>query len=134
MFADRQGFTLIELLVVMSIIATLSGLMLTASMASRKTARDGRRKADLEQIRSALEMCFSKDNVYPAAIYANVTCVDTYLPNTPKDPLTKTNYIYQLSGATYKLCAGLEIGGVTGKCLGVTCRTGVVCNYEVANP
>ncbi len=117
----NKGFTLVELLVVMTIVAILAGLALTSYQGARKNARDGKRKADLEQIRSALEMCYADEGSYPTSIYASVSCGgQTYLSSTPKDPITDAKYSY-LPGATfvtYQLCASLEMTG----------------NYCVANP
>lgn len=130
----KKGFTLIELLVAMTIIAVLSGLALVSFQGARKTARDGKRKTDLEQIRSALEMCYADTNNYPGTIYNDVSCtVDsttrTYLSGTPKDPATNGNYYYDGSaGTSYRLCATLETGGTD------TCTGCPACNYKVTNP
>jgi general secretion pathway protein G len=117
-------------MVVMTIISVLLGLTLTGFLASRKTARDGKRKSDLEQIRSALEMCYSEDNVYPptGSIDSSVTCVggQPYLNPTPKDPSTEENYYYSSTGATYTLCATLEASSPDD--------CGENGNYQVTNP
>jgi len=104
-----RGFTLIELLVAMTIIAVLSGLALVSYQGARKTARDGKRKVDLETIRSALEMCYADTNSYPSSITGSVSCGDkTYLSPTPIDPSTKDDYDYSPGDSTYSLCASLE--------------------------
>ena len=51
--ACERGFTLIELLIVIVIIGILMSVLLVSYQGTRRTARDGKRKADLEQIRSA---------------------------------------------------------------------------------
>jgi len=61
----RRGFTLIELMVVLTVIGVLMGLALVSHQGARKSARDGKRKADLEQIRSALEMYRADKEEYP---------------------------------------------------------------------
>lgn len=124
----KHGFTLIELLVAMTIIAVLAGLGLVSYQGARKSARDGRRKTELEEIRSALEMYRSDNNNYPGTLgplsgYTEV----------PSDPLSDRQYAYSYnSGAdTYTLCAALEAGGgsVTG-CGSCT----ITCNYKTTNP
>ena len=129
---NKKGFTLIELLTTMTIIAVLLGLALVSFQGARKSARDGKRKADLEQIRSALEMCYADDNQYPGSITGNVTCVvsnRTYLDPTPTDPSTGEDYYYDSpTGAYYTLCATLEvINPYEDSC-------GAEGNYEVTNP
>lgn len=135
----KNGFTLTELLVVMAIIAILAGLTLTGYQVARKAARDGRRKSDLEQVRSALEMCRTDTGSYPAGpLYSgnNITCgVNTYL-QIPNDP-SQYRYYYTTTAAGYVLCAYLETGGGSTSC-GTNCTvTGgpaVACNYQVIQP
>lgn len=133
----KNGFTLIELLVVMTIFAILMGLAMTSYQSARRAARDGRRKTDLEQIRSALEMCYADnpDTGYPVGIYDNITCgTKTYFSGTPKDPVYQTQYYYSRpTASTFELCAYLEVG-VAGSCGTVSCGSQGTCNYKVTNP
>jgi prepilin-type N-terminal cleavage/methylation domain-containing protein len=136
-----HAFTLIELLVVITIIGILMGLLLVAYQGTRKSARDGKRKADLEQIRSGLEMCRSDQGNYPIGTNpqsggkiggGTINCAN-YLPLLPKDPLDPT-YLYPYSssdGITYTLCASLETGGTATGCIG---SCGATCNWKVTNP
>jgi general secretion pathway protein G len=131
----RKGFTLVELLVVISLIGILASLLIVSLEGSRKSARDGRRKADLEQIRTALEM-YRRDsttNSYPTSPLTTATGFSNYLPNIPIDPLTTTPYSYTPGTGTYTLCASLEGGGSTVTGCG-SCGTGYTCNYKVTNP
>lgn len=133
----RNGFTLIELLVAMTIVAVLLSISLVSYQGARKSSRDGKRKADLEQVRSALEMCRTDAGSYPAVIYNDITCgtpAKTYLSGTPKDPSTGSNYYYSGATNTYTLCAYLEVGGADGVCGTASCGTGKTCNYQVTNP
>lgn len=133
---NGAGFTLIELLTTMTIIAVLAGLALVSFQGAKKTARDGRRKADLEQIRSALEMCYADTNVYPLTgqIDTSVSCGGkTYLSPISKDPVTNFNYYYTSSGTIYTLCALLE-GNAPNNCPGSDCGGGKTCNHKVTNP
>lgn len=145
-FANRQGFTLIELLVAMTIMAVLMGIALVSYQGARKAARDGKRKADLEQIRSALEVYRSDCRTYPlgqslpsplVGISPPCPSADVYLQEVPLDPLNPTK-TYSYSGLinSYILCASLEnpVAGADitgcGSCGGL----GEVCNYKVINP
>lgn len=132
----KLGFTLIELLVVITIIGILMGLLLVAFQGTRKSARDGKRKADLEQIRSALEMCRSDKGSYAVGSSlpsgGGIDC-SNYLPSVPTDPLSPT-YSYPYIGAanTYTLCAYLETG--SGTVTGCGSCGASTCNWKVTNP
>jgi len=143
-----KGFTLIELLVTISIIAILMSLALVSYESSRKSARDGRRKTDLSQIQSALEMCRADCGSYPvSAISSGGTITSsgcgcssgsvTYM-TIPADPLTTRRYYYApvLSGTmanSYCLYAALE--GAGGFACGAgNSNCGSACNYSVAQP
>jgi general secretion pathway protein G len=133
----KKGFTLIELLVAMTVIAVLTGMALVSFQGSRQSARDAKRKADLEQIRSALEMCRSDTNAYPATIPVPTgNLCYPYLGSKPSDPKSGQTYYYSGSNNAYTLCAALEIGGIAGSCGTNNCGTvgTVTCNYIVRNP
>jgi len=154
-----QGFTLIELLVVMAIIGLLVGISLFALAGARESARDGRRKSELETIRSALELYKADCNIYINASGNVGTVLDTesgagvrligsgspstclasnvYLEKIPNDSLTGVNYYYSGNGTTYQLCAKLEQPPTPAdSCSGGAnnCGTGATCNYRVNNP
>ena len=61
---NNLGFTLIELLVVISIIGFLATAAMVAFNSARMKARDTKRKADLTQIRKALEMLYVDQGTY----------------------------------------------------------------------
>ena len=61
----KSGFTLIELLVVTSIIALISSILLVALNNARVLARDVVRKADLNQLATALELFYDTYGLYP---------------------------------------------------------------------
>jgi prepilin-type N-terminal cleavage/methylation domain-containing protein len=109
-----NGFTFVELLVVISII----GIIFAAGVASFTSltvrSRDTRRKADLEVIRQALEMCRSLTGIYPTDIVDDVTCSAggaVLLARTPTDPKpcgtpAVSTYTYSRSTSTvYTLSA-----------------------------
>lgn len=60
-----SGFTLIELLVVIAIIGLLSTLGIVAMGTARAKARDAKRVADIQQIRTALGMYSNENNSFP---------------------------------------------------------------------
>ena len=139
----KKGFSLIELVVVMAVMGVLMALVLPSITRSRAAARDGKRKADLESARAALEV-YRGDQPVPAYPVATGNpprasgVVGGYLPSWPTDPLTNRNYRYVQtgSGSGYALCALLETetGVTTVNCNGAgNCGGSVVCNYEVTN-
>ncbi|TSC53516.1 MAG: general secretion pathway protein G [Microgenomates group bacterium LiPW_16] len=107
-----HGFTLVELMIVISIISILVSLGATNYVQQMKKARDGERKTELEQIRSALEMCRADTGSYPAtgsfSFGGTLTCGgNTYMNPVPTDPKNSSPYIYTYSGGgnSYTLCA-----------------------------
>jgi len=146
----NSGFTLIELLVVIAIIGILLAIATFGMAGARADSRDAKRKADLETIRSGLELYKSDCNKYPDTadfpdageplVGTDTTgaCLTTnkYIEVTPGDPVPADNRIYYYNydsvNRTYELCAALE-GGGSGSCSG-SCGTGISCNYRVRNP
>ncbi len=119
-----KGFTLIELLVVVAIIGILSSVVLASLNSARAKARDVRRKADLVQIRTALELYYHTNGSYPLPSpgwWGGATTgpcgpgnsttyiaglVPTYIPTLPVDPNATadcTGYLYASDGNNYKL-------------------------------
>lgn len=94
----NSSFTLIEILVVATIIALLTSIGVVSYTQFSKQSRDAKRKADLEQIRAAVEMYRSNDstNSYPPYNVVTAGCVTSdingdcggsvYLQIVPKDP------------------------------------------------
>jgi general secretion pathway protein G len=147
-----KGFTLIEVLVVAGIIAVLSVVGVTSYTSINMRSRDAKRKSDLEQVRSALEMYRTDTGSYPGSGVAfallnglKPTLVDgspSYMPSIPQDPRstsdTPTYYWYSPLGTTapfygYCLCAKLESELlISGSCGGAL--NGSDCNYYLKNP
>ncbi len=131
----KKAFTLIEILVVATIIGLLAaGASITYSQLA-KQSRDARRKADLEQIRAALEMYRSTNGSYPTP---TVSCTfagtiadasNTYLTTVPKDPKCNTyTYYYTTDGTAYTLGTSLE-APKTDETTCVAGQCGGNCNY-----
>ncbi len=82
----NRGFTLVELLVVIAIISILATLLLLQLGVARAKARDAKRIADVNQVRSALELYFDDNGSYLVGP-AMTNLKPTYLVNIPRDPL-----------------------------------------------
>lgn len=139
----KKGFTLIELLVVISIIGILIGLSVFGLQGAREASRDSKRKADLELIRSGVEIYKSDCGVYPVVLDttligddSNSSCdsTNTYISEVPEDPTyPAASYYYLSDGVTYEICAALEQDPTTPATCSGTCGT-ENCNYKVINP
>ena len=124
----QTGFTMIELLVVTTIIIILSTIGLVSYRVTGQSARDSKRKADLETVRQALVLYRSDEGVYPSGLigadYDTMTSTlvsEGYL-STPKpsDPKSDGVYVYVGTDDDFTLTATLEKDGPV--------------TYEVKNP
>lgn len=145
-FNMRKGFTLVEILVVIGVIAILMGVSLFGLAGSRETARDARRKSDLEAIRAGLELYRADCRFYPASLAVGDKLVgdgssagcsgsNVYISEVPGDPVASLNYPYtRLTNFTYEICASLE-GDGSGTVVTCTGSCGSnACNYRTTNP
>jgi prepilin-type N-terminal cleavage/methylation domain-containing protein len=112
--SSSKGFTLVELLVVIAIIGVLATLILLQLGVARAKARDAKRIADVNQLRTAVELYFDDfSGSYPGQALCpttvGATCaandaatnwvgndLTTYLSARilPSDPLTGGQYAY----------------------------------------
>lgn len=113
----ETGFSFIELLVVITVMAVIMAVGAVTYSDTLKRSRDARREADLQTIRSALEICRANTGVYPAFanVYPSVTCgspLVTVLAATPKDPkFPYAQYTYtRPTTTTYTLTCTFESG------------------------
>lgn len=107
----RRAFTLVELLVVIAIIGLLSTIAAVSLGTARSKGKDTKRIADLKQVRSALDMYYQENGVYPTcgqacATYCDCTTVGwgaswttmeirpTYIASMPVDPTNTSAYGY----------------------------------------
>ena len=119
----KAGFTLIELLVVISIISLLSSLVISSISTAREKSRDARRKADMNQLRVALQFYASNNNgFYPgetwcdssigtmasagcppvpassdwnySSVFVSSLINGGYIPKMPIDPINNSTYFY----------------------------------------
>lgn len=141
-YSARKGFTLVELLVVAVIICLLAVTGIVSYTSINTNSRDIKRKADLEQIRAAVEMYRNNNGNYPNTGSVPIDCAstaaftdpsgNTYLADVPEDPNCSDRKYYYSGGASdYTLAAGLE--AVTAACAGLTnqCGASINCSYCV---
>ncbi len=97
--SHRKGFTLIELLVVIAIIGVLASIVLASLNSARLKARDARRIADLNQIKTALNFYYDSNNAYPSVgSWVSSRAAQpwlpgispTYISSVPADPTNTT--------------------------------------------
>lgn len=150
----QKGFTLIELLVVMTIIGILAGLTFVGFLGTRASTRDTKRRADLEQMRSALEVYRSDYGGYPPSSgvgsfnpSTGLSCNSVNYIGSTADPLPGNNYVYIPQGVatggcggsgtgftSYTLCARLENTPSTPSCTTSSCGSAGSCNTSVTSP
>jgi len=150
MIKRKNGFTLMELLISISIIAILIVVGIVSYTSINKNSRDAKRRSDLEQIRSALEMYKADNGYYPSvgsgewidATTANLqaTLVDSgYIASIPTDPKADTYKILMTSpqGSNYYgYCLSAKLEGLSEA--SSTCGSSVTLygayNYGLRNP
>jgi len=114
----KPGFTLMEILISIAIIAVLTAIGIVSYSSINRGARNAKRRADIEQIRSALELYRSDLGFYPAVHTSALGDADdlvesdpnfsTYLSQIPRDP-KGVEYMYKATG--------LNGGSYYGYCL-----------------
>ena len=124
---DRKkfGFTLVEILVVITVIGVLMAMAFVAYSGFRVSGRDNRRKADLANIASALEIYRADCGQYPVSItFGSALSGDqaqcsgnSYMAKVPVDPLNTGSSVYiytsPAGNKTFSVCAVLERGGAS---------------------
>jgi general secretion pathway protein G len=152
------GFTLIELLVAIAIVGVMAASLFAVLNPSTQfyKANDARRKGDLKQIQTALDLYYQDNGMYPASSNNKILNISwgaawtPYIGKLPKDPKSSKNYAYYLvpGGQSYYLYASLDRGGSDPQacnadgsvCLsaigitGLSCGSGgAVCSYGVSS-
>lgn len=116
-----SGFTLIELLVAISIVAILATIGFTLFQNAQRTARDTKRRADIDAIATAMEThydanngTYSDYNVDPTASPTPAALVNAWFAGgaKPEDPLGSAFGSYKVTMGTgnssFAVCGKLE--------------------------
>lgn len=106
----EHGFTLIELMVVMAVIAVLVTIVIAAIDPVRRIqdAQDSKRRADLNQIKAAMQLYYNDYKAYPTTAtnipFGSVWTVSgtTYMKQVPND--TGGSYNYTGTGTCSTTC------------------------------
>lgn len=140
----RKGFTLLEILIAMGIVTILAVSTLAFVPAQINRGYDTRRKDDLNNIKTNLELYYENALQYPSELPGcgqPLTVYDqTILDSMPCDPITGTAYYYHIQGddpqsfRLYTILAtsgdlSIEKAGCTGGC-GPSCAF----NFGVSSP
>ncbi|QQS39540.1 type II secretion system protein [Candidatus Woesebacteria bacterium] len=113
---NKSAFTLIELLIVMAVLGLLTAMVMLTYPTSQEKARDTRRKSDIKQYQTAMEVYATRHNNLFATssnAVANATtlCATFNLTSCPDDPRligSQPNYKYASTANTYVFWAQLE--------------------------
>lgn len=110
------GFTMIELLVVTTIIIVITSIGLVSYTSANRSARNGKRKADMEMVRQALVLYRTDNGSYPSTSTFTdmLTTVSDYTSaNSVTDPKNEGSYVYSYTsdGVVFTLTANLEPDG-----------------------
>jgi general secretion pathway protein G len=81
----QRGFTLIELIVVVTIIGILAGIALVNVSTAQRKARESALRADLYEMRKAIDNFYADKQRYPSDLNE---LVPHYIRILPKDPIT----------------------------------------------
>ncbi|HMY80830.1 MAG TPA: prepilin-type N-terminal cleavage/methylation domain-containing protein [Candidatus Absconditabacterales bacterium] len=112
----KKGFTLIEILIVIAIIGILTVALLPRIQGAQASARNTARKADLNQVATALAAYNGDFGKYPETL-TELEGGNGYLKSVPKDPANKSvcgdtngagGYYYARKGDGYVLAAYME--------------------------
>lgn len=139
-----KSFTMIEILVVVTVIGVLFASAVVSYRSLTVSSRDAKRKADLEQIRAALEMYRSSEpsvnGSYPdfddnCNNLHNIFNFGAYLPQIPTDPKFSNGVNYYCTSSSspsdfilYSTLESVESGDCGGSC---SLGPDIVCEYGV---
>jgi general secretion pathway protein G len=87
-FSD-DGFTFIELLLVLAILSLLSGIVAVVSLSKIRSSKESALKADLSNLRKALDDYYGDSGKYPKELQDLVD--KHYIRAVPQDPFTESS-------------------------------------------
>ena len=114
-FTKKKGFTLIELLVVIAIILVLATIIFISATNSSIKARNTKRTADINSVKTALGQYREDYGSYPLCIDLQGNSVEhcdlsdikgvtnKYIAGMPVDPKTGSSYKYRGSSDSYSI-------------------------------
>ena len=101
---DRKGFTLVEIMIVIVIIGILAAIAVPNFISTRDTAHQEACRANLRQLKSAIQMYRIDNGSYPAAVSWTVlkagTDLDPYMGEVPSGCPGNGTYTYISSSGT----------------------------------
>lgn len=112
-----KGFTLIELMVAIAIVAILATVGLTVFSNTQKSARDAKRRTDIDSIAKALEN--NRSNTKNYTTYTWITGAGFAGSTVPADPKSTQTYCADID-STVPIGAKPDIGSWDG----TSCPTG----------
>lgn len=86
--SSQSGFTLIEMIIVVTIVGLLAGIALVNVRHAQRKAAENILKANLTNMRKAIDDFYADKQRYPAGLQELVD--EKYMRRIPSDPITKT--------------------------------------------
>lgn len=137
----KKGFTLMEILIAIAIIAVLTAIGIVSYSSINRGARNAKRKSDIGQIQSALELYRSDFGYYPSvnsSAMADASNLDSladfaaYLSNVPTDPKGEV-YMFQVTalneGQYYGYCIAAKLE-LADEVIDTTCSLTLPSGYN----
>ena len=139
MLRKHSAFTLIEILVVATIIIVLTTISIASFSTANKSARDAKRKSDLETIRQAMVLykTQSATGVYPTGSYERIVTAliggNFLSPPAPADPANGSDYSVDVTSTTaFCFCDLMDVN--TRGNSGAACSFSATTHYCVRQP